>query len=70
MVPPQDYLSSPVVYKQSSRVEEGSNTSTVAQRVVGGDEKATQCLGALPGHLFMGDINTRTWPCRLGKSRI
>jgi hypothetical protein len=28
-----------------SRVEVGSNTSTVALRVVGGDEKRTQCLG-------------------------
>jgi hypothetical protein len=27
------------------RVEEESNTSTVALRVVGGDEKVTQCLG-------------------------
>jgi hypothetical protein len=27
------------------RVEAGSNTSTVAIRVVGGDEKGTQCLG-------------------------
>jgi hypothetical protein len=26
-------------------VETGSNTSTVALRVVGGDEKGTQCLG-------------------------
>jgi hypothetical protein len=26
------------------RVEAGSNTSTVALRVVGGDEKGTQCL--------------------------
>jgi hypothetical protein len=29
----------------TSRVEAGSNTSTVALRVVGGDEKGTQCLG-------------------------
>jgi hypothetical protein len=28
-----------------SRVEAGSNISTVALRVVGGDEKGTQCLG-------------------------
>jgi hypothetical protein len=28
-----------------SCVEAGSNTSTVALRVVGGDEKGTQCLG-------------------------
>jgi hypothetical protein len=27
------------------RVEAGSNTSTVALRVVRGDEKGTQCLG-------------------------
>jgi hypothetical protein len=29
----------------NSRVEAGSNTSTVALRLVGGDEKETQCLG-------------------------
>jgi hypothetical protein len=29
-----------------SRVEEGSNTSTVALRVMGGEEKETQCLRA------------------------
>jgi hypothetical protein len=29
---------------QPSRVEAGSNTSTVVLRVVGGDEKGTQCL--------------------------
>jgi hypothetical protein len=28
-----------------TRVEAGSNTSTVALRIVGGDEKGTQCLG-------------------------
>jgi hypothetical protein len=32
-------------FVSSSRVEAGSNTSTVAVRVVGGDEKGTQCLG-------------------------
>jgi hypothetical protein len=30
---------------QLFRVEAGSNTSTVALRVVGGDEKGIQCLG-------------------------
>jgi hypothetical protein len=29
----------------SSHVEAGSNISTVVLRVVGGDEKGTQCLG-------------------------
>jgi hypothetical protein len=31
------------------RVEEVPNTSTVALRVVGGDEKGTQCLEVYPG---------------------
>jgi hypothetical protein len=31
--------------KSSPRVEAGPNTSTIALRVVGGDEKGTQCLG-------------------------
>jgi hypothetical protein len=65
-------------------VEAGSNTSTVtlpvvgkvksqnstaALRVVGGDEKGTPCLGNL-ATLFLGDINTGTWPSKLGESRI
>jgi hypothetical protein len=33
-------------------VEAGSNTSTVAQRVVEGDEKRTQCLGVKLSHLI------------------
>jgi hypothetical protein len=33
-----------------SRVEAGSNTYTIALRVVGGKEKGTQCLGIQPGH--------------------
>jgi hypothetical protein len=31
--------------KSHARVEAGSNTSTVVLRVLGGDEKGTQCLG-------------------------
>jgi hypothetical protein len=37
-----------------------SNTSTVALRVGGGDEKGTQYLGYNWATLFLGDINTRT----------
>jgi hypothetical protein len=33
-----------------AHVQPGSNTSTVALRVVGGDEKGTQCLGVQLGH--------------------
>jgi hypothetical protein len=40
-------------YKQD-RVEAGSNTSTVALRVVGGDETGMQCLGAYLGHSVPG----------------
>jgi hypothetical protein len=43
--------------------EGGVSTSTVALRVVGGDEKGTQYLGAT---LFLGDINTGTWSSKLG----
>jgi hypothetical protein len=35
-------------------VEARSNTSTVALRVVGGDEKGNQCLGVSPGHSVTG----------------
>jgi hypothetical protein len=31
-------------------VEVGSNTSTISLRVVGGEEKGTQCLGVKLGH--------------------
>jgi hypothetical protein len=48
----------------------GSNTFTLALRVVGGDEKGTQCLGYNRAILFLGDINTGTWPSRLGESQI
>jgi hypothetical protein len=42
------------VEKLEARKEAGSNTSTVALRVVGGDEKGTQCLGVAPGHPVPG----------------
>jgi hypothetical protein len=48
----------------------GSNTSTVALRVVGGDEKGIQCLGINWATLFLGDTNTRTLPFRLEESRV
>jgi hypothetical protein len=38
----------------SSLVEAGWNISTVALRVVGGDEKGTQCLGMQLGHPVLG----------------
>jgi hypothetical protein len=44
-----------------SRVEVVSNTSTVALRVVGGDEKKPIALGYNRATLFLG-----TWPSRLG----
>jgi hypothetical protein len=53
-----------------ARVEAGTNTSIVALRVVGGDEKGTQCLGYNRVTLFLGGINTGTWPSRLGESQI
>jgi hypothetical protein len=60
--PPRGYTTrTPSELEKLVRVEVGSNTSTLALRVVGGDEKGTQC---------MGDINTGTWPFRLGKCRI
>jgi hypothetical protein len=43
---PRLYNEDQVGYKREIfRVEAGSNTSAVALRVVGGDEKGTQCLG-------------------------
>jgi hypothetical protein len=49
-------------------VEVGSNTSTVALRVVGGDEKGTSAWGYNWATLFLVDINRGTWPSRLWES--
>jgi hypothetical protein len=43
-----------------ARVEAGSNTSKVALRAVGGDEKGNHCLGYNWATLFLGDVNTAT----------
>jgi hypothetical protein len=40
--------------------------SVVALRVIGGDEKGTQCLGYNRATLFLGDINTRPDPSGWG----
>jgi hypothetical protein len=48
--------------KKEARVEEGPNTSTVALRIIGGDEKGTQFLGYNWVTLPLGD--------RLGESRV
>jgi hypothetical protein len=53
-----------------TRTPAGSNNSTVALRDVGGDEKGNQCLGHNSVTLFLGDIDTGTWPSRLGVSNL
>jgi hypothetical protein len=50
---------------QWPRVEAGYNTSTVALRVIEGDEKGTRCLGVNWATLSLGDINTGTWDSKL-----
>jgi hypothetical protein len=42
---PRLYNEDPRPAENKSRVTTGSNTSTVALQVVGGDENGTQCLG-------------------------
>jgi hypothetical protein len=54
--------------REVSSVEVGSNTSTITLRVVGGDEKGTQCLGYNWDTLFLGDINIGTGHSRLLES--
>jgi hypothetical protein len=45
-------------------------TSTLALRVVQGDEKGTRCLGVYNWvTLSLGDMNTGTWSSRLGIGR-
>jgi hypothetical protein len=53
-----------------NRNRAGSNTSTVALRVVGGDEREPGAWGYKWTTLLLTDINTGTWPSRLGESRI
>jgi hypothetical protein len=48
-----------------TRVEAGLNTSTVAMRVVGGDEKGTQCLGLKPGYPVTGKYKYRDLPLQV-----
>jgi hypothetical protein len=48
-----------------ARVEAGSNTSTVALRVVRGDERKPGAWGYNWATLFLRDINMGTWPSRL-----
>jgi hypothetical protein len=43
--------------------------STVALRVVEGDEKGIRCLGGITGPPVTGDINIETWFSRLGIAR-
>jgi hypothetical protein len=49
-----------------SRVEARSNTSTVALRVVGGDEKETRCQGVQLGHPVRRGYKYVDWPSRFG----
>jgi hypothetical protein len=50
-----------------SPVEAGSNTSTVALRVVMGDEKGTQYLGIYAGHPVPGGYKYRDLALQFGK---
>jgi hypothetical protein len=52
--------------KEESRVEAGSYTSAIALQLIGGDEKEPSMWGYNRVTLFLGDINTGTWLCRLG----
>jgi hypothetical protein len=48
----------------------GSNTVTLALRVVGVDEKDNSAWRYNCATLFLGDLNKGSWPSRLGKTRI
>jgi hypothetical protein len=61
-------ISAQIIEEVYSHVKEGQNISTLALRAVRGDGKGTQCPG-IWATLFLGDINTGTWPCRLGESQ-
>jgi hypothetical protein len=55
-----DITLSMIIY-EAARLESGSNPSTAALQVVGGDEKGTQ---------YLGDINKGAWPAMLRESQI
>jgi hypothetical protein len=47
--------------ENTAHVEVGSNTSTVALRIVGGEDKGTQCLGVWLGHPIPGRPGPPGW---------
>jgi hypothetical protein len=51
-------------------VQADSNTSTVALRVVEGDEKVTQCLGVYLDHPVPGGYEYEELVLPVGESRI
>jgi hypothetical protein len=54
----------------TTRVEAVSNTSSVALRVVGGDEKGTHCLGLQLGHSLPGGYQYEELALQFGESRV
>jgi hypothetical protein len=44
--------------------------SSIIFLIARGDKKGTQCPGYNWASLFLGDINTGTWPSRLGESQM
>jgi hypothetical protein len=57
------------VRNKQATVEVGSNTSTVALRVVGGDEKGTQCHPVSGGYKY-GDLALQFGESRIRDSKI
>jgi hypothetical protein len=55
---------------KKGRVEVGKNTSIVALRVVGGDEREPSAWGYHWATLSLVDIKKGTWPSMLGGFRI
>jgi hypothetical protein len=67
---PRSYNDERIVDWGGAHVEAGSNSSPLALRVVGDDEKDPSAWGYNWATLFLGHINTGTWPSRLGEPRI
>jgi hypothetical protein len=59
--PPRGYIAR-TQCRQKAHVEAGTNTSTVALQVVGGNEKGPSAWGYDWATLFLGDINTGRGP--------
>jgi hypothetical protein len=69
-IPAQIFMKCWQILSHAPCVEEGQNVSTVALRVVRGDEKGNLVPGGITAPLFLRDTNKGTWKYRLRESQM